>query len=174
MIDYSTQRDQELIRQTKQYSCGSAALATLMKYYVGFENFTESTALEKLALDKDREISLFEIKEVIKLYGFDSVGLEIMKDDILKIQKPVIAYIKTPLNADHFVVIKGIYRNKIFIGDPAIGNYFLTSKQFFKVWLIDNTDSGLVLFIKNAPQNGSVKFFNIQDEVSGQKIFFNR
>lgn len=174
LIDYRTLRNSELIRQTHQYSCGSATLATLMKFYFGYSNFTELTALEKLGIDEDREISFLELKKVVEQYGIDAVGLELTKDDIFQIQKPVIAYIKTPLESDHFVVIKGIYKNMVFIGDPAIGNYFLTEKQFLKVWLSNSSNSGLILFVQGDQTKGTTKFFNIQDEKLGQKIFFNR
>jgi predicted double-glycine peptidase len=174
--DYKTQRDSQLIRQTKKYSCGSAALATLMQYYLGYENFNELVALNLLDSKKDKEASFFDLQQVVKHFGLNGIGLELTAEEFFKIQHPVIAYIKTPLEADHFVVIKGLAGQKVFIGDPAAGNYFLTRTQFLKTWLNDNKNLGLILFISGNYQTGKAQFFNELNEPNSykQKIFFNR
>lgn len=162
-------RDIDLIRQSKKLSCGSAALATIMKYYLNIDGFDEGTALNFLD-NKDSEATFLDLQNIAKKLNIESLGLFISKEEFLSINKPVIAYIKTPLEYDHFVVIKGIYGDNILIGDPAVGNYVLNKKTFFNYWLVSNSEKGKILYI-NIENDG--KFFNIRNsEKKGQIIRF--
>lgn len=72
-------RDKNLIRQSKRLSCGSAALATIMKYYLNFNNFDEKTSLNFLA-SEDSESSFLDLQNIANEYNIKSVGLLLPKN----------------------------------------------------------------------------------------------
>ncbi|MFV5524174.1 C39 family peptidase [Acinetobacter variabilis] len=150
-------RDFELIRQSKEFSCGAAALATIMKYHLNVNNFGEQTALQFLTNEKS---SLYDLQLIAQRYKVNAIGLKLTKNEIILIDKPVIAYIKTPLLQDHFIVIKKVLNNDFYIGDPAIGNYILKKDIFFKYWADKNNEGKILYLNSNLPStNFNTQFF---------------
>ncbi|MDO7219199.1 C39 family peptidase [Acinetobacter nosocomialis] len=159
-------RDYQLVRQSKEFSCGAAALATVMKFHLNIKDFGEQTALQYLT---DEKSSLYDLQIIAKEYGISALGLKLSKNEILFIKKPVIAYIKTPLLMDHFVVIKYVYKDDFYIGDPALGNYILKKDEFYKYWLLNNNE-GKILYLTN---NSNTSNFDTQ-YFKKNKLYLNR
>ena len=86
--------------------------------------------------------------------------------------KPAIIPI-TILGYNHFVVLKGIYKNHVFIADPSLGNISFTVKELKKMWyknilFVVYPEGGL---IKNNLKlaNKDLKF--ISDEILMRTVF---
>lgn len=129
-----------LVRQNFDYSCGSAALATLLNAAMG-ENLTERQVIHGLMEYGDKEqiaarraFSLLDMKRFVNVLGYDSAGYKAKMENLLDPQYwPAIVPIKI-FDYRHFVVFRGAYGGHVFIADPWRGNSSYTEEQFASMW----------------------------------------
>ena len=128
-----------VVKQEYDYSCGSAALATLLNYYLG-EKLTEQQVIQGLMqhgeadkIQQRRAFSLLDMKRFCEVLGYNASGYKAEFDDLKALNKPAIVPI-TLFGYKHFVVYRGIYGNHIFFADPYRGNMSFTVEQFLKMW----------------------------------------
>ncbi len=143
-------KNENLVRQKYDYSCGSAALATILKYFYDL-NITEKDILNKILElkslndkkkknyeNKDFMLSFYDLARYIKLQNFKAVGLALDLESLSKLQVPVILYVKIRKNT-HFTVFKGIDKNYVYLADPNFGNIKLKISKFKKIFYLSNT-----------------------------------
>lgn len=136
----ATEIDNEnIIHQSFDYSCGSAALATLLRYRFG-EDFTEKQVIQGLMnygdseqISKRRAFSLLDMKKFVSVLGYKGVGYKADIEDLKTIDGPFIVPIKI-FEYRHFVVFKGIYKGHVFVSDPWRGNISFTMGEFMDAW----------------------------------------
>lgn len=136
-------KDKNIIKQLYDYSCGSAALATVLRYYLG-EDFSEKQVINGLLRYGDakkiaerRGFSLLDMKRFVNVLGYEGVGYKAEIEDLLTLDKPCIVPIEI-LDRRHFVVLKGIYKkDHVFIADPSLGNMSISMASFKKMWYKD-------------------------------------
>lgn len=127
-----------VILQKYDYSCGSAAVATLLTYHYG-QPITEEVAFRAMFDNGDQEkiqregFSLLDMKRFLDAQGYRADGFEVSLDDLWKAGIPAIVLI-VDNGYHHFVVIKGNRDNKILLGDPAVGLRVVTREQFEASW----------------------------------------
>ena len=127
-----------IVSQTIDYSCGAAALATLLKYHFGI-NVTEKQIVTYLLKGGDQELirkkgfSLLDIKRFAERIGYRTAGYKIKPEILPKITIPAIVLINSR-GYSHFVVFKKMIGEKVFLADPARGNRTMQLKHFLKVW----------------------------------------
>lgn len=129
-----------MLKQNYDYSCGSAALGTLLNYYLG-ENFTEKNIIHGLMEYGDKEqiknlraFSLWDMQQFVEALGYRSGGYnaeisDLMNQDLWPCIVPIELF-----GYRHFVVLKGIHKGHVFVADPWRGNSSYTVKQFEKIW----------------------------------------
>lgn len=127
-----------VVHQRYDYSCGSAALATLLTYH--YERPTlESTALKWMFEHGDQEkirkegFSLLDMKRYLASIGLDGEGYRVTLDKIAQVGIPGIILVNVK-GYSHFVVLKGIRGDKVLIGDPALGAKLMTREDVEKIW----------------------------------------
>jgi hypothetical protein len=134
-------RDRYVVRQALDYSCGAAALATLMRYYFD-EPVSEAQILkllvsglnaEELRLKQRRGFSLLDLKNAAEALGYRAAGFRLTSDDLAKLATPVIVFIE-PFEYKHFAVYRGVSAGRIFLADPARGNVRMTIERFLTEW----------------------------------------
>ncbi len=135
-VNYS---DAHLVKQQYDYSCGSAALATLLNYYLG-ENFTERQVIEGLVQHGDRQqierlraFSLLDMKRFVEKLGYKGAGYNAQIDDLRTLGKPCIVPVEI-FGYQHFCVFRGIVQDHVFLADPYLGNTSFTVAQFREMW----------------------------------------
>src|SRR5690606_15112226 len=140
------QKFRNVVRQQYDYSCGSAALTTLLDFYLG-RNFQERQVMEGLLrfgeterIVQRRGFSLLDMKRLVTALGHPSGGFKAQAKDLLELDHPAIAPIEYA-GFKHFVVIRAVKDNRVYVADPALGNITFTLHRFLEVW--DNN----VLFI---------------------------
>ncbi len=142
-------KKKNIIKQAHDYSCGSAALATLLKYFLG-EDVDEKKVIMGLfkygdieRVKKIKAFSFWDMEQLIKALGYECGGYKATIEDIKNSEYwPCIIPIKL-YGYSHFVVLKGIYKNHVFLADPYMGNISYTMNTFTEVW------SNKVMFIVN-------------------------
>lgn len=134
-------RDQHVVKQQLDYSCGAAALATLMTYYFGDET-SEHEILELLtarltqdeqALKERQGFSLLDLKHVAQTKGYQAAGFKLTIEQLKYLAAPVIVFVQ-PRGYKHFTVLRGVDRGRVFLADPARGNLRMSIGRFLHEW----------------------------------------
>jgi len=132
------QRFKTTIRQQYDYSCGSAAVATLLTYQF-HDPVNESQVFEvmwKLGNQKvirQQGFSMWDMKTYLESRGYAANGYKVPLERLVKAGLPAIALI-TEKGYAHFVVVKGIKGNQVLLGDPALGTRIVGRKAFEASW----------------------------------------
>jgi predicted double-glycine peptidase len=131
-------RFRNTIRQKYDFSCGSAAVATLLSYQYGYP-VDEQAAFVQMYTHGNRQkisregFSLLDIKRYLQSNGFDADGFQLPLEKLQEEGLPAIVLIDEK-GYHHFVVIKGLRDGRVLIGDPAIGTRSIPLAQFDQVW----------------------------------------
>jgi len=131
--------DAHVIKQQFDYSCGSAALATLLNYYLG-ENLTEKQIIDGLVeygdkkqIERIRAFSLLDMKRFVEKLGYYGTGYKADIADLKSLGKPCIVPMEI-FGYQHFCVFRGIVQDHVFLADPFMGNISFPLEQFRKMW----------------------------------------
>ncbi len=131
-------RFKNLIKQKYDLSCGSAALASLLKYYYNL-NISEEDIIKDILTHgeiekiKARGFSMLDLKQSAERFGFKAGGYKVPLEKLHLIKIPTI--ILLDINGyKHFVILKGVKNNKVFIADPAYGHKIMDLNEFKKSW----------------------------------------
>lgn len=114
-----------VVRQQFDFSCGSAALATLLTYHYD-DPQDERTVFVGMFRDGDQAqirrlgFSLLDMKRYLAARGVAADGYQVSIDQIRQAGTPGIALIDFN-GYKHFVVVKGVVGTSVLIGDPSLG-----------------------------------------------------
>jgi predicted double-glycine peptidase len=142
LLSFKNLRDRNVVRQGFDYSCGAAALATLISYGLSDPVTEREIILEILnSLDRDEEslrhkegFSLLDLQRVAQRRGYKAQGFRIAPEYLDKLQGPVIVFIK-PQGYEHFAVLKGTAGDRAYLADPSLGNVRRALYDFLDMWL---------------------------------------
>jgi uncharacterized protein len=128
---WKSMRDDGITKQDKDFSCGAAALATLLNGFYG-QSLTEESILK--ALDKgDKSASFEDMAKAMSQFGFRATGYATNYEQLSQLKRPVVVYLKHEKN-DHFSVIRGIDKDSVWLADSSLGNRRYTKSQFLEMW----------------------------------------
>ncbi|MBD8009844.1 MULTISPECIES: putative pilus system C39 family peptidase FilB [Acinetobacter] len=153
---------QGIVRQAYDYSCGSAALTTLLNGYVGTqldEQQVMSGLMKFGETDKiveRRSFSLLDMKRFVSALGLESGGYRGEFKDLVNQDQPAIVPISYA-GFKHFVVYKGYKNGRVYVADPALGNISFDERRFQDIWE-NNT-----LFLINVPEQYRKKFLALKE-----------
>jgi hypothetical protein len=134
-------RQQNIVMQGFDYSCGAATLATLLRYFWR-DNVNEETVLNKInefltsAELKDRMengLSIADLKRAAVEMGYLSEVGKITFSELIQSKVPLIVAIKAD-GYDHFVVVRGVFGNNVYLADPMRGNIRVRTSLFQTQW----------------------------------------
>ena len=134
--------------QQYDFSCGSAAIATLLTHHYGYP-MNEGAVFEHMFEHGDQQkirtqgFSLLDMKHFLKAHGFEADGFEQPLEKLAETGVPAIALINEN-GYQHFVVIKGLRGDRVLIGDPANGTRAVPRQRFIASW-----SSGLLFVVHN-------------------------
>ena len=127
-----------VIRQRYDFSCGSAALASLLRFGYDFD-VSEETTFRGMWSKGDRVqirrvgFSLLDMKRWLGSRGISADGYKVSLAKIEKTGIPGIALIAVK-NYRHFVVVKGVRGDEVLLGDPSAGLVVMQRKTFEDAW----------------------------------------
>jgi hypothetical protein len=164
---FKERRDDTIVKQAFDYSCGAAALATLLTYAQGDpvgEVEVLRAVLDTLSADetsgrKKEGLSLFDLQRVAEARGYRAQGFRIDPAALPRISEPVMVFIK-PRGYAHFAVFRGIRGDRVFLADPSRGNIRMSIDAFLDSWL-DDTGKGIVFVVEPADgrrRHGPMRF----------------
>ena len=126
------------MRQQFDFSCGSAATATLLTYQYG-HRVTEADVFNKMYASGDKAkirkegFSLLDMRRYLQSQGFAADGFELPLDKLFEEGLPAIVLLNDR-GYRHFVVIKGMRGSRVLIGDPTRGTRAMSRPQFERLW----------------------------------------
>lgn len=126
------------LRQQFDYSCGSAALATLLTHHYGTPT-TEQAVFEQMFANGDQAkirkmgFSLLDMQRFLATRGFRADGFQLPIEKLIAEKLPAIVLI-TDRGFNHFVVIKGAEDGRILMGDPSTGTRVVSIERFHEIW----------------------------------------
>lgn len=135
---FEDRRFATVVRQRYDFSCGSAALATLLRFHYG-RGEAEETAFRGMWAKGDREqirrlgFSLLDMKRYLESIGLKADGYQVSLDEVAKAGVPGIALINLK-GYRHFVVVKGVVNGEILVGDPSLGLRTMPAAEFKAAW----------------------------------------
>jgi uncharacterized protein len=127
-----------VVRQQYDFSCGSAALATLLTHHYRRPTSEQQTfaAMWKTgdqAIIMKSGFSMFDMKNYLHTIGLHAEGYKMTVDDLAKWKRPAIVLLD--LNGfKHFVVVKGVHNGTVLVGDSILGLTKYDSAAFAKMW----------------------------------------
>lgn len=122
------------LHQRYDFSCGSAAVATLLTYQYG-SPVDEATVFRAMYAAGDQEkirregFSLLDMKRYLESQGYRADGVQVSLDELAEASVPAIALVSDG-GYRHFVVVKGKQGGRIVLGDPALGTRIVMREQF--------------------------------------------
>ena len=126
------------LRQQFDFSCGSAALATLLTHHYRHP-VSEQLVFERMFARGDQArirkqgFSLLDMQRFLAERGFRADGFQLPLQKLIDAQVPAIVLVSDK-GYNHFVVIKGIRGGRVLIGDPSSGARTLTPAAFEAIW----------------------------------------
>ena len=151
-----------IVMQSYDFSCGSAALATLMRYYFE-DDVTERDVLEDLLnflsddeiqQRQENGLTMLDLKLCAQRMGYQAVGVRLKPSVLPQLQGPILIHLERE-GYKHFAVLRGVRGDRVYLADPSRGNVRVQVQRFLEQW----TDIALVLGKKGAglPQDYPLK-----------------
>ena len=162
VLSYQARPFLTVVRQEHDFSCGSAAVATLLTYHYDRPT-TEREAFEAMYATGDKAkiqregFSLLEMKTYLESLGYQADGFRVPLEKVAHVGIPVIVLIETR-GYKHFVVIKGLEDDRVLVCDPARGVQIMSQADFLQLW-----KDGIVFAIHNDDAIGR-QHFNVAAE----------
>lgn len=138
VISLKEARFQTVIKQQYDFSCGAAAVATLLTFH-----YDRPTGEKEVFIamwnggDKERiqkqGFSLLDMKDYLTSQGYRADGYRVPLDKLVDAGVPAIVLINTK-GYKHFVVIKGVQGDEVLVGDPALGMKVYPRAAFEAAW----------------------------------------
>lgn len=164
MLDVTSKKESQFrstMRQRYDFSCGSAALATLLSS--GYEDaVSEGAVFSRMyeAGDKERirkqGFSLLDMKTYLESEGYMADGYRVSLDKLAELRIPAITVVSTN-GYKHFVVVKGVAEKEVLVSDPAAGTMVLPRSKFETMW------NGILFLIRNR-KNVAMNNFNRKED----------
>lgn len=139
--NYVQIKNQNIVMQRRDYSCGAATLATIAHYYWG-DNVTEDDvlrALDQILTPEQVEdrikngLSMTDLRRAAVKMGYQAVAGKLSFYKLQDAKVPVIVGI-SPGGHDHFVVYRGTDGEWVYVADPIRGNIRMPIREFTDQW----------------------------------------
>ncbi len=135
---FVAQKFASTIEQQYDFSCGSAAVATLLTFSYNHP-ITEQEVFAGMFNHGDRALieregfSLLDMKNCLTRLGYDSAGFRAPLNKLAEVSLPAIVLINES-GYNHFVVVRGFSDGEIMLADPAVGMKIVSVNQFKAQW----------------------------------------
>jgi predicted double-glycine peptidase len=126
-----------LVEQKTDFSCGAAALATIMRqaYWMDVD---EDHVIKGMLVNADQDLvrtqgfSMLDMKRYLESIGMRAKGYRITPV-LITVKVPVVVLLEIR-GYKHFVVLQRADKDWVYIGDPVLGHKRYTKDDFIKGW----------------------------------------
>jgi predicted double-glycine peptidase len=140
-LSYAEIRYANTVRQLFDFSCGAAAIATVLTHYWR-EPTPEIKVMEILRErypDRDwkkLQETGFSFEDLIfaaERLGFKAQGARVSVEELVKVEGPVIVHLDKK-RFQHFSVVRASKAGYVFLSDPIIGAVSMTQEEFARLY----------------------------------------
>lgn len=165
--DWISLRDQGVVKQDFDFSCGLAALATVLGQQLGIA-VTEAELLQQLGLPAERlrggsalsaedvalinrGVSMATLSTLARGYSLAPVAVAVSMEQLAQLRVPAIAYVEVQ-GEPHFTVIRGLGpTGQVQVADPSWGNRLFSAQAFARLFVTDQAAGrGRLLLLSGA------------------------
>lgn len=138
-------RFRNVVSQQRDYSCGAAALATLLQFHYD-DPIGESQIIVDMLTTGDADrirrqgFSLLDLKNYAEKRGYETRGFRVGSEVLERLAIPSITLVNTR-GYHHFVVLRGARDGMVYLADPAMGQRVVPQQEFVSDW------EGVVFFV---------------------------
>lgn len=131
-------RFSDLVEQKTDFSCGAAAVATILNQAYGWD-LSEADVIHGMLAVADEEqvrsqgFSMLDMKRYVISLGMRARGYRIESSQLKTVKIPVIVLIEVR-GYKHFVVMQRTADNSVYVGDPVLGHKKLSMEEFTQGW----------------------------------------
>ena len=154
------------VKQSNIKDCASSCIYNIIRFYKGNINYNNIT--KRLHITK-KGSSIYNVVKTLRYYKLESDAYRCDYENLINLNHPVIAYLKID-NYYHYVIVKRIRNNKVFIFDPIRGDLTYSKEEFLNEWQSIIID---IIYIEplDNEENSYIKYlFNIIND--NKKILF--
>ncbi|MGY4817123.1 C39 family peptidase [Pseudomonas chlororaphis subsp. piscium] len=128
----------DLVEQKTDFSCGAAALATILRQAYWLDVDEEHVIKGMLAtadqdLVRTQGFSMLDMKRYLESIGMRARGYRIPPDKLQAVSIPVVVLMDIR-GYKHFVVMQRAHKDWVYIGDPVLGHKRYSHEDFVKGW----------------------------------------
>ncbi len=127
-----------MVRQHTDYSCGAAALATILRYAYHLD-VDETRVIQGMMgvadaeLVKQRGFSMLDIKRYVEALGMRGRGYRVDESRLRTLRVPGLVLMDVR-GFRHFVVLKQVRGDTVELADPMLGNRQMALADFTRAW----------------------------------------
>lgn len=172
---FSELKNERVIRQNYEQSCGASSLATMINV-IDDENLSEFDVL-KLMSEQELQtdmVSFADLETVLAKLGYENKSYKINKENLDKLVNiPMIVKIEDDPRFPHFIVIIKHKGDFLEILDPSHGEYISSKREFLRLW--DKEGKGgfaLLVKAKKDKKDYKIKFpknLNLEFRIFGKQ-----
>lgn len=138
VVSFRERRFESIVEQKTDFSCGAAALATVLRYAYGKTIGEDEVVEQMLKVSNPEQVrahgfSLLDVKRYVETLGMRGRGYKVGIDALTEVRVPVIVLLDYR-GYKHFVVLRRVTPTSVYLGDPALGNRVMTRKDFAEGW----------------------------------------
>lgn len=134
-------RKENVVMQKRDYSCGAAALATVIRYHWDgdvteldlLQELVQMLTVEELKDRIEKGLAMTDLRRLAVRVGYQSTIGRLEFEKLRKTKIPLIVGIVIN-DFDHFVVYRGTDGQYVYLADPARGNIRTPIPEFLDQW----------------------------------------
>lgn len=128
----------DIVEQKTDFSCGAAALATVLRQAYWLD-VNEDQIIKGMLQNADQELvrtqgfSMLDMKRYVESIGMRARGYRIPAQSLESVNIPVVVLLDIR-GYKHFVVLQRAQKDWVYIGDPVLGHKRYSHADFLKGW----------------------------------------
>jgi uncharacterized protein len=160
----------DIVRQRLDFTCGGAALATMLSHYWGRPTPEEEILNIFRARYPDPKVWQTKIKDgfsfddiafATEVLGYEAAGAKVPIDELAAMNAPVIIHMNKG-KFQHFVVLTKAHGDVFYIADPIVGKVALERPEFEQQY----TGSAMAIWRDQRPLPVGAPLARVRDGIS--------
>ncbi|MEM8864037.1 MAG: cysteine peptidase family C39 domain-containing protein [Planctomycetota bacterium] len=141
VASWTSLKQRNIVMQQRDYSCGAAALATVVRYHLGdpVDEGVFLRALDQILTAEEIEdriengLAMSDLRRAAVRTGYQSVAARLSLEKLFEAKSPLVVGIEED-DFKHFVVYRGTDLRWVYLADPIRGNIRVRICDFQKQW----------------------------------------